>query len=556
MSATVEHATAEGALAVDSYRVRWPLNVSGLADIKEHGQQVKVTDIVKSKDVTINGKSVTVKGLAQTSAGIVPLSYLEPKPKKTSKLENRVFEEYPIHDEVASGRWWVGRISPVEVGVRLAADSSLVMGTYAVCQPPEWEPLEKGKWAEFALVVRNVSGKVDQWMYEWDINNKYNLKFGKKFKEREIGQDIIRGPPAGPIPPIAYYTIKRTKEGLFYLVFQDSFNSIDLLLSFYYKNLLPLKGEKDGAKHAFPLVLRGTSFFGYPPHNNPKPLLGVIKEPEYIYKERSPMRLILGDQSKSLEQYKPRITKKPIFADHEQRESLYRAYFHYNGSYHPVTLRKMRPKLFNRKTFDKDIRAPQSGCCQNGYNFLSHIVAFGHHDEVKYSNWIAYEFITGSPLDRCLQRLKYLNNFMSMRQKSEILYQVAAGMRFLELNGLCHRHLRASNIIVNQSTNNIYAVKITDYMVTYHFLDEDAVESINMSDLDWPWWAPECVQHRVFDITTDVWAYGCVIFEINHDGIGPYAFQKTLPASCQELVHSLKVLLAKLLTLHFGRFYS
>ncbi|VDL83655.1 unnamed protein product [Nippostrongylus brasiliensis] len=97
----------------------------------------------------------------------------------------------------------------------------------------------------------------------------------------------------------------------------------------------------------------------------------------------------------------------------------------------------MRPKLFNRKTFDKDIRrltsleekskanasAPQSGCCQNGYNFLSHIVAFGHHDEVKYSNWIAYEFITGSPLDRCLQRLKYLNNFMSTRQKSEILYQ-------------------------------------------------------------------------------------------------------------------------------------
>ncbi|VDL78714.1 unnamed protein product [Nippostrongylus brasiliensis] len=224
MSATVEHATAEGALAVDSYRVRWPLNISGLADIKEHGQQVKVTDIVK--------------------------------------------------------RWWVGRISPVEVGVRLAADSSLVMGTYAVCQPPEWEPLEKGKWAEFALVVRNVSGKVDQWMYEWDINNKYNLKFGKKFKERGIGQDIIRGPPAGPIPPIAYYTIKQ--------------------------NLLPLKGEKDGAKHAFPLVLRGTSFFGYPPHNNPKPLLGVIKEPEYIYKERSPMRLILGDQSKSLEQYKPR----------------------------------------------------------------------------------------------------------------------------------------------------------------------------------------------------------------------------------------------------------
>ncbi|KAK6013327.1 hypothetical protein OSTOST_21388 [Ostertagia ostertagi] len=102
---------------------------------------------------------------------------------------------------------------------------------------------------------------------------------------------------------------------------------------------------------------------------------------------------------------------------------------------------------------------------------------------------------------------------MSMRQKSEILYQVSAGMRFLELNGLCHRHLRASNIVVHQSTNHIYAVKITDYLVPYHFLDEDTVEMINMCDLDWPWWAPECLQSHLFDIVTDIWAFGCVIFE-------------------------------------------
>ncbi|PIO76972.1 hypothetical protein TELCIR_00920 [Teladorsagia circumcincta] len=86
-------------------------------------------------------------------------------------------------------------------------------------------------------------------------------------------------------------------------------------------------------------------------------------------------------------------------------------------------------------------------------------------------------------------------------------------MRFLELNGLCHRHLRASNIVVHQSTNHIYAVKITDYLVPYHFLDEDTVEMINMCDLDWPWWAPECLQNHLFDIVTDIWAFGCVIFE-------------------------------------------
>ncbi|RCN50294.1 hypothetical protein ANCCAN_03516 [Ancylostoma caninum] len=67
------------------------------------------------------------------------------------------------------------------------------------------------EWAEFMLVVRNVSGSVDQWLYEWELNHKYNQKFGKKFKERQIGNDIIRGPPASPIPPIAYFIIKRTE---------------------------------------------------------------------------------------------------------------------------------------------------------------------------------------------------------------------------------------------------------------------------------------------------------------------------------------------------------
>ncbi|KAK6052936.1 hypothetical protein COOONC_09559 [Cooperia oncophora] len=78
-----------------------------------------------------------------------------------------------------------------------------------------------------------------------------------------------------------------------------------------------------------------------------------------------------------------------------------------------------------------------------------------------------------------------LNQFTSLRQKSEILYQ-------------------------------------------------DTVEMINMCDLDWPWWAPECLQDHLFDIVTDIWAFGCVIFEINHDGLGPYAFQRKRPQSHNE----------------------
>ncbi|KIH65715.1 hypothetical protein ANCDUO_03960 [Ancylostoma duodenale] len=248
-----------------------------------------------------------------------------------------------------------------------------------------------------------------------------------------------------------------------------------------------------------------------------------MKKPGYLKKDRSPIQLFVGGAQKSLKDFRARIAKRVIFVDNEQKEALFRAYLYYSGTYNSVTIRKLRPKLFNQKTFNKDVqkladveqKSKESLSKQdtsvnkirNGYEFLSHIVGFGNDPEEKFGNWIAYEYVTGTPLDRFLQRRKYMNEFMLLREKSEILYQVSAGMRFLELNGLCHRHLRGSNIIVHEEGSHTYAVKITDYM--------EAVELINMSDLDWPWWAPECVLYRCFDIVSDVWAFGCVIFEVH-----------------------------------------
>ncbi|CAJ0593469.1 unnamed protein product [Cylicocyclus nassatus] len=499
-------------LPADIYKVRWTLNVPTLAEIKEPGQQVRVTDIVKKK------------------------------------LENRIFSAYPAAEEVASGQWWMGRISCIEAGMRLSRDPSLLMGSYAVCQPPEMEPINADEWAEFVLVVRNISGSAEQWIYEWEINHKYNQKFGRKFKERQLGNDIIRGPPASPIPVVAYFKIKRTETGLFYVEPEQTFSSIDLLLTHYHSHALPINGKKDVSKQPFSLILRGISQFDTASPIPPRPMLGPMKKPTYKKSERSPFRLILGDGQKTLESMKARIANRVFIIDNEQKEALYKGYLFYNGKFNPVTIRKQRPRLFKQKAFEKDIQRlskvgqREKGSKQdaniagtkNGYEFLSHIVAYGN-DEWKYGKWVAYEFAFGVPLDRLLQWRKYKNETMYLREKSEILYQISAGMRFLELNGLCHRHLRASNVILREDGYHMYGVKITDYMLTYHFLDPDVVESINLADLDWPWWAPECVLYKCFDIVSDIWAFGCVIFEINHDGLGPYAFQQHRPQSHQDL---------------------
>lgn len=52
------------------------------------------------------------------------------------------------------------------------------------------------------------------------------------------------------------------------------------------------------------------------------------------------------------------------------------------------------------------------------------------------------------------------------------IFKVAAGMRYLEDNGLCHRCLRASNILVSVEHEFALAVRITDYMLPYHALND------------------------------------------------------------------------------------
>ncbi|RCN50295.1 hypothetical protein ANCCAN_03517 [Ancylostoma caninum] len=81
-----------------------------------------------------------------------------------------------------------------------------------------------------------------------------------------------------------------------------------------------------------------------------------MKKPGYLKKDRSPIQLFVGSAQKSLKDFRARIAKRVIFVDNEQKEALFRAYLYYSGTYNSVTIRKLRPKLFNQKTFNKDVQ--------------------------------------------------------------------------------------------------------------------------------------------------------------------------------------------------------
>uniref|UniRef100_A0A9J2PQA0 Protein kinase domain-containing protein n=1 Tax=Ascaris lumbricoides TaxID=6252 RepID=A0A9J2PQA0_ASCLU len=144
-----------------------------------------------------------------------------------------------------------------------------------------------------------------------------------------------------------------------------------------------------------------------------------------------------------------------------------------------------------------------------------------------HGTWVAYEFVNGSPLSSVLTMRKTDGMPpLTIRANFEIMYQVAAGMRYLEDNGLCHRCLRASNILVSVEHEFALAVRITDYMLPYHMLN-DPTQDVDVSELHWKWMGIGALDRLVFDIKADVWSFGCVMFEILNPGLEPYAFEQT-----------------------------
>lgn len=58
--------------------------------------------------------------------------------------------------------------------------------------------------------------------------------------------------------------------------------------------------------------------------------------------------------------------------------------------------------------------------------------------------------------------------------------KIAAGMRYLEDNGLCHFSLRAANILVHIQHQFAMSIRITDYMLPLHILSNPVCKFWNL----------------------------------------------------------------------------
>ena len=101
-------------------------------------------------------------------------------------------------------------------------------------------------------------------------------------------------------------------------------------------------------------------------------------------------------------------------------------------------------------------------------------------------------------------------------------------MEFLSSSKIMHGDLAARNIMLDDNVlqPGRLVAKVADFGLSKNFYSNLTYEKENRVFVPWKWMALEYLMNDYFTLTSDVWSFGVVLWEILSCGRTPYAHQE------------------------------
>lgn len=182
-----------------------------------------------------------------------------------------------------------------------------------------------------------------------------------------------------------------------------------------------------------------------------------------------------------------------------------------------VTLRKMfAVKVLSKEAASdteilRRLAIEAQTCAMLHHPGLVPVVDFGAEDDG--ISFIAMDFVEGENLENLLRNEKCLNPFRVLR----LARQATEALSFAHKSGVVHRDIKPSNIIVCPGESLEETVRIVDFGIAQAGLPIGEMQRLTHSGQVFgspSYMSPEQVRGEKVDCRTDIYALGCVLYEL------------------------------------------
>jgi serine/threonine protein kinase len=145
------------------------------------------------------------------------------------------------------------------------------------------------------------------------------------------------------------------------------------------------------------------------------------------------------------------------------------------------------------------------------------------------------EFVKYGSLHSYLQNQKdrIINSRTRFIRLINICLDVCDGMEYLESKHIIHRDLATRNCLVGEGE----VIKVADFGLAR--FTEDAYIAHPQSQFPVKWSAPEVIKYRSYSNKSDVWSFGCLMYEVFSLGKMPYGSKTSNSIAAKQIISGI-----------------